>query len=99
MQSASTPRVQALFRAIELINQRKHQLFIALRLLKDFKCLRSSVGIYYSWYAVSFKLPTDIGYVHQNLQLKQSVTYLFSLMRRKLTLYVEWSEKIPFEFP
>ncbi len=90
MQSASTPRVQALFRAIELINQRKHQFLIAPRLLKDLKCLSSSVGIYYSWYVVFFKPALDISYVHQNLQLKPSATYLIFLERRELFFILKW---------
>lgn len=61
--------------------------------------LSSSVGIYYSWYVVFFKPALDISYVHQNLQLKPSATYLIFLERRELFFILKWCEKLALKLP
>ena len=41
----------------------------------------------------------DISYVHQNLQLKPSATYLIFLERRELFFILKWCEKLALKLP
>ena len=66
----------------ESVDQREHRFLGVVRLIKDLLSLRSRERIYFSYYAVFFKLPLDISYVHQNLQLMSSVTYPVFLRSR-----------------
>lgn len=70
-----------------------------VRLIVDLLSLSGSVGIYFSYYAVFFKPPLNIGYVHQNLQLMPSATYPVFLKSRKRICEVEWCEIVPFKLP